>query len=160
MFSLFIFCVTLFFFTSGSFGFNTSSKLEVYDILLKPFGVRLSPDSDNIFSTAWSSLNCTGHLQELHACNNTLLHFLNNTDSNEEIAVNSLTDTCGSGRYKCLQQQVLQSSVLRGWFKKLKVALHQMCWDQCWRISLAVEKDCINSNEVYISVISHLHSIA
>ncbi|XP_031565214.1 uncharacterized protein LOC116300479 [Actinia tenebrosa] len=146
MFSTLILFVSLSLVVNASYGFDSSSKVQLFNILLKPFGVSLLQDVvSDLLSTSWKTSNCTRHLQKLQACNATVLNLFNDTTSSEETLVTSLSQSCSSGRFRCLQQQVSKSTILRGWFQKVKVDLHQVCRNQCWKISLDVEKNCIHS---------------
>lgn len=129
---------------NASYGLDSSSRVQLFNIFLKPFGVSLLQDVSDLF-TPWRTLNCTRHSQQLQGCNSTVLNLFNNTTRSEATLVNSLLKSCISGRFKCLQQQVKKSLVLQKWFRKVKVALHQVCSNQCWKIFMGFEKDCIHS---------------
>ena len=139
--------------------FYSAKELEIFDVLLNPYGITLSEAiTGDVISrippiNETSAWNCTGHYALLKTCNLYSMSLASRFTTKEfSSSLNMLQRRCPSGSFSCFHNQVISDKKLHAWFQGVKDEIKKLCKDKCWKTLNLVSSVCLHPGKVRITV--------
>lgn len=133
------------------FALYSSKELDIYNVILKPYGISFKDDL--ILKVSPDSFEkCADLKKSLENCSSIATNLTSSTTASEFSRLKSLSRSCPSGSFNCFYNTVKSDVNLKGLFKKVQSTIRNLCKQQCWKTMQLLVNKCIPSGQSAIKV--------